>query len=226
MITAKGYVRYCEMLFRAGAVYLWGGDGEIITKELLEKKKKKFGAKYYKDIDLSIHEGRIGMDCNGMNTFPSGMNITSAEQYEKCIKKGKIGGINRNVVCLVFREEGGKIVHVGSYLGDGRVMEMYDDAEIRKFNKTEWTYYGIPSWIDYSVEPVKEETELKVPFVIKVKEKNVPLYSAPDCSKVARVIPAPNKYTIVELRNGVFGKFKSGAGWFDLSMKETYEICK
>ena len=42
MITAKGYVRYCEMLFRAGAVYLWGGDGEIITKELLEKKKQWF----------------------------------------------------------------------------------------------------------------------------------------------------------------------------------------
>lgn len=224
MITDVGFIRYCEYIYKAAPIYTWGADGEVITKELIDTLKKKFPNGDYSNIDLSKHEGKMGMDCSGAYTKLSGMNITSRMYYDKCIKKGPVSEMNMDIPQLVFRGNSPKTIgHVGAYLGDGRVFEMYNDCELHEFKKSKWNYYGIPDWIEYTKK--KETGFPDVPFIIKLKEKDLPLYATPSYATITRFLPDINKYTIVEVKNG-FGKFKSGAGWFDLNRSYTYEICK
>lgn len=152
MISAKGVKRYCNSMYAAGAVYLWGADGQIVTKELIETLKKRFGADYYKDVDLATVEGRIGADCSGFLTALSGIDTTAAGYYEKCKVKGKAADLPANKVCLLFRQEKENIVHVAVYTGDGRLTEMWDGCEQREFKPSQWTFYGISDWIEQKEE--------------------------------------------------------------------------
>ena len=43
MISANGFVTFLDSVHRAGGVYVWGGNVEFGTKELLELKKKTYG---------------------------------------------------------------------------------------------------------------------------------------------------------------------------------------
>ena len=148
MISATGFENYLESIYRATAVYVWGADCEIGTKELLEKKIKQFGKEHYKDLTVEKIEGRICADCSGLFTPISDLNITAQSYYDRCSIKGSISQIPTNKKCLLFRKENGKVVHVAGYLGNGYLIEMWDGCEKRKFNASEWTYYGLPTWLE------------------------------------------------------------------------------
>lgn len=152
--SADGVRRYCEMLHRGGAVYLWGADVEIINKELIDGLKKKFGTSKYKNISLTSVEGLLGADCSGMLKPLSGRDDTAAGYYKSCVKRGAVNKMPKSKVCLLFRQEGGKIVHVAIYAGDGTLYEMWKGCDHREFVESQWTYYGIPEWIDQPKEPV------------------------------------------------------------------------
>lgn len=163
MISAKGFETYLESIYRATAVYVWGADCEIGTKELLEKKIKQFGKEHYKDLTVEKIEGRICADCSGLFTPISGMNITAQSYYDRCSVKGSVKQIPKNKKCLLFRKENGKVVHVSGYLGNGYLIEMWDGCEKRKFKESEWTYYGFPTWLE------EQEDELVVGGTVKIK---------------------------------------------------------
>lgn len=222
MITTTGLIRYCESMFASNAKYIWGADGEIITTELIDKLKKTYGASNYKNLNMKELEGLPGSDCSGLLTRPSGRNTTARQHYNLCNEKGPIKNLPKDRVCLVFREEKKDIVHVGVYLGDGRVCEMYNDCELHKLETSKWSYYGIPNWIDYSDEKLPYP---EVPFIVKTNA-GVPIFTDSTGKKVAQVLPKVNKYTIVEIDPKTrFGKFKSGAGWLDLKQEKNYTIC-
>lgn len=152
MISAEGVKRYCASMHTAGAVYVWGADGQVITAELIETLKKRFGTSHYTDIDLVEVEGRIGADCSGFLTALSGTDTTAAGYYEQCKVKGKAADLPADKVCLLFRQEGGKIVHVAVYTGDKLLTEMWDGCEQRAFKPSQWTFYGIPAWIEQQAD--------------------------------------------------------------------------
>lgn len=148
MISAEGVKRYCAAIHKAGAVYMWGADVEVITEELIEEKKARFGTKHYQMLNLCDVEGKLGADCSGFLTPISGVDWTAASYYKMCEKKGKAADIPADKVCLLFRQEDGNIVHVAVYTGDGKLYEMWDGCEHREFKPSQWTYYGIPAWIE------------------------------------------------------------------------------
>lgn len=152
MISAAGAKRYCAAMHAAGAVYVWGADGQIITGELISSLKKKFGALYYEDIDVKEVEGRPGADCSGFLTAMSGMDTTAAGYYENCKVKGMAAELPADKVCLLFRSENGRIVHVAVYTGDGTLTEMWNGCERREFKPSQWTYYGVPDWIEQQTD--------------------------------------------------------------------------
>lgn len=148
MMSAEGVKRYCAAIHAAGAVYVWGADVEVITEELLAEKRARFGTSHYADIVACDVEGRLGADCSGFLTPIAGVDRTAESHYKTCAKKGKAADLPADKVCLLFRAENGTIVHVAVYTGDGMLYEMWDGCEHREFKPSEWTYYGIPAWIE------------------------------------------------------------------------------
>lgn len=153
-VNASGVKRYGKMMHRAGSVYLWGANCEIITEELLDSLKERFGTKNYTDISLEDVEGKIGADCSGFLKPLSGSDDTAAGYYNSCKEKGKISKMPADKVCLIFRKGSSKIEHVAIYAGDGTLYEMRNGCEHREFKASEWDFYGIPEWIEQTEKPL------------------------------------------------------------------------
>ena len=172
MIKASEAVKYFEQLYAGRAVYLWGANGEVITQALCDRLFKTFGNatynKAYYDRKLAYGKGRIGADCSGAFRPISGFDDTAQGYYNRCVKKGKIGQIQSDRACLVFKGKSEKrITHIGLYLGNGSVIEMKsskDDCVKRTLKAGKWDFYGIPDWIDYGTAKPKKDPlpELKI----------------------------------------------------------------
>lgn len=151
-------ITYFENLYKNKAVYLWGANGQIITKELHDNLYKTYGSstynKTYYDNKLKEGQGKIGADCSGVFYTMSGFDATAQDYYNKCSTKGVIASINRNKPCLVFKgKSASSINHIGFYLGNGYVIEMKSSKENCVKDKLEgkgWKWFGIPTWINYS----------------------------------------------------------------------------
>lgn len=183
MISAKGFVEYLETIYRATAVYVWGGNVEFGTKELLEFKKKVYGKENYKDLTVEMIEGKLCADCSGLFAPISGYDDTARGYYDKCKEKGKIGQIPSDKKCLLFREENGKIVHVAGYLGNGYLIEMWNGCEKREFVASEWTYYGFPTWLEEQPDEIVVGGTVTLTDAIKVYN------TAADAKKSKSVLP-------------------------------------
>lgn len=151
-------LNWFEKLYSEGAIYVWGANGEPITKSMIDKcynnyKSSTYNRTYY-DNKLKEGNGKIGADCSGAFMKMSGFDTTAKNYYAKCKTKGTISGIPTDKVCLVFRGSSpSKINHIGLYCGNGYTIEMKSSKEncVKSvFSKSKWTYYGIPTWIDYS----------------------------------------------------------------------------
>ena len=151
-------ISYFENLYHSKAVYLWGANGEIITKELCDRLFRSYGSstynKTYYENKYKEGAGRIGADCSGAMCPVSGFDATAQGYYNKCTAKGGISSIPADTPCLVFKGRSSSAIHhMGFYLGNGYVIEMKSSKENCVRDKLEgkgWSWYGIPSWIDYS----------------------------------------------------------------------------
>ena len=153
----KEVISYFEDLYKNGAIYLWGANGQVITKELCDKLYATYGTstynKTYYNNKLKEGQGKIGADCSGAMYAMSGFDTTAQGYYDKCNTKGTISGINKSKPCLVFRKSGSKMNHIGFYCGNGYTIEMQSsktNCVKKSLSSGTWTHYGIPSWIDYS----------------------------------------------------------------------------
>lgn len=138
-----------------GALYVWGANGQIITKELMDKLFKTYGtstySKEYYENKLKAGEGKPGADCSGAIYPVSGYDTTAAGYYNRCVQKGTISSIPKNKVCLVFKKNSkGTINHVGLYTGDGYVSEMASSQKNYQRKPLEgngWDLWGMPDFI-------------------------------------------------------------------------------
>lgn len=152
MISAEGVKRYCEAVYAAKPVYVWGADLQPLTEGLLERLQTRFSQEYYRQIDLKAQEGLLGADCSGFLTPISGTDRTAAGYYASCQVRGPVRELPKDRTALLFREEKAQIVHVGIYTGDGMVYEMRNGCERHEFLEKEWKYYGIAQWIEQKKE--------------------------------------------------------------------------
>lgn len=151
-------ISYFENLYNNKAIYLWGGNGQVITKELCDKLYKTYGSstynKTYYDNKFKEGQGKIGADCSGAFYSVSGFDTTAQGYYNKCSVKGAIASIDRSKPCLVFKGKSTSAInHIGFYLGNGYVIEMKSskaNCVKDKLDGNSWKWFGIPTWIDYS----------------------------------------------------------------------------
>lgn len=112
---------------KVGCGYVWGSQGEILTKELLEKFKKTFGVSHYEfsgGISASKWIGYQVFDCSGLiiwcltelGYLTKGTDYTADGIYHKLCTP-----ISKNELKpgdLLFNQTSDRIVHVGIYAGD------------------------------------------------------------------------------------------------------------
>lgn len=165
MVTQKQFIEHYEKLYAGGAIYVWGANAELITKALMTKLFKRFGSKTYTkayyDNKLKEGLGKLGADCSG-SIYPLSKNDKTAKgYYQSCEKTGPIKDLPKDIACLVFNKD---FTHVGAYLGNNTTIEMMSSQRNcvkQTFNPSRWAYYGIPSWLDTTVEPSKKENAKK-----------------------------------------------------------------
>lgn len=209
MVTVNALLNYCNSVHNSGAVYLWGADGQVGSEDLLDTLKRRHGESHYNGISAKDIEGRFCFDCSGLLTPISGVDMTAQSYYTMCKRKGMIKDIPKNKVCLIFRMEGVKIVHVAVYMGNGKLCEMWNGCDIRNFIPSQWYCYGFPEWL----EEQKDTDIPEVPFLIKPVISDVAYYNEPvDGSKRNGYLRKNVLYTIVDI-SGDYGHLKSGAGW-------------
>ena len=153
MVTEKQFKEHYENLYSKGAIYVWGANCQIITKELMNSLYASYGSKTYTKTyytnKLAEGKGKIGADCSGSALPLSGVDRTAKGYYNDCTRKGSIASIPTDKACFVFNSN---FTHIGAYLGNGYTIEMRSskmNVYKEKLNKSRWAYYGIPSFVTY-----------------------------------------------------------------------------
>lgn len=169
MVTQQQFKEHYQNLYKKGAIYVWGANGETITKDLTDRLYKTYGSKTYNKTyynnKLKEGQGKIGADCSG-SIFPlSKKDATAKGYYNACSKKGSINDLPAGTACLVFNAN---FTHVGAYLGDGTTIEMMSSARNcvkQNLQKSRWAYYGIPDWLEVPNSTPATPTPIK-PIII------------------------------------------------------------
>jgi len=170
VVSQNQVVDWFEKLYATGAVYVWGANGDNITKTLMDKLYACYGSatynKDYYNAKLAEGKGKIGADCSGAFFKLSGVDRTAKGYYKNCTKTGRIASIPKDKVCLVFNKN---LTHVGCYLGNGYTIEMRSsklNVYKEKLKTSRWYYFGLADFIDYSTPVETLETEIAAANVV------------------------------------------------------------
>lgn len=178
-VTQKQFVDHYMNLYNKGAIYVWGANGEVITKELIDKLYRTYGSSTYNrtyyNNKLKEGKGKIGADCSGSIYPLSKRDNTAKGYYNACTKRGLFKHMPKDTVCLVFNAN---FTHVGAYLGNGITVEMMSSTRNcvkQSLSNTRWAYYGIPDWLEVDADgneaPQIDDNNIKSDVVIKNIQK-------------------------------------------------------
>lgn len=160
--TNSGLVEYCKA--QLGKPYWYGCFGQTADQNLLNMKRKQYGA-YYGYSDFNSQFGKRVHDCIGLikgylwsDTPTSTPKYNSAQDYGAsgmydygCCKKGNIGSFDHVPGRLVFKKSstGKGMSHVGVYIGNGEVIEAKGHlyGVVRSKLDSKWTHWGQCSFI-------------------------------------------------------------------------------
>lgn len=117
---------------KIGCGYVWGGQGEVLTEDVLKNLVNNFGKEHYVLSDGTRADKWLGkqvFDCSGLIIWAlnkSGLEIpddTANGLYHKYCEPISFNNIKDGD--LVFRQNknSGEIVHVGIYSGNGNTIE-------------------------------------------------------------------------------------------------------
>lgn len=155
-MLSREVTAHFQSLYDGKAIYVWGMNCETITPESIDRAIKYHSSSTYpRSYFLAkLEEGlnHIGADCSGSFYPVSGFDTTAQGYYNRCVEKGNIKDIPGKP-CMVFIKGKTKIDHIGWYDGLGSVYEMKNSkANCRhdKLSARNWTYYGVPAFVDYS----------------------------------------------------------------------------
>lgn len=163
--TASGLIAYCKA--QLGRPYWMGTFGQTAAAWLYQSNKARL-PQYYTAADFAQQYGQRVHDCIGLIkgylwsdgpegapkylSGPLGLDLDADGMYYKCSPHGQIQSIPDTPGTLVFILSGGKMVHVGVYIGDGQVIEARGHAYgvVQTALKGRgWTHWGICPYITY-----------------------------------------------------------------------------
>jgi len=162
---------WCEQ--RVGCPYIMGATGKPCTPAYREARMAQYPASAEKIkkncprlsgkadtcadcrwCDPETGTGKLAYDCAQLSRWAMdavGISLVSGanSQWSKTEWeiRGKIDGLPREKVCLVFRDDGDKMGHVGIYQGDGTVIHArgHDYGVVRQnLSDVKFTHWGIP----------------------------------------------------------------------------------
>lgn len=156
-------------------VYLWGGIGEYITKEVIERKKREYSRVFTnekcRELNRLIGQGVRGYDCSGLIKqylmgglthfkYDSSLDFNSSMLLEYAEHKGTIDTLpETSGICLYMPG------HVGVYMGCGRVIESTSNPQFgcgvvnTQLKTREWTHWFCCPNIDYLQSIIFEENK-------------------------------------------------------------------
>jgi cell wall-associated NlpC family hydrolase len=159
---------------RIGCPYVYGGTGKVCTPTYRAARAVQY-PKYANQIeancprmsgkasscanckwaDPETGKGKLCYDCAQFSLAcmaAADIPLVSGAHFQwdktRYQERGKIEDMPRDKVCLVFRQDEGKMAHVGVYLGDGRVIHArghaYGVVE-NLLDEVRFTHYLIPT---------------------------------------------------------------------------------
>lgn len=174
--SAAALVHHAENCLNLPTVYLWGGLGEILTKEVINDRKKRYPRVYSrghcKELKKCIGRGIYGFDCSGLikNFMMGGIfdyeydpakDMNSEMLLKAAEKSGKIDTIPELPgVCLYMPG------HVGIYVGNGEVIESTSNPKFgngvvkTKLSDREWTDWFFCPGVEYPTSQIDSESEI------------------------------------------------------------------
>lgn len=151
-------------------IYLWGGIGEIITKDVINNLKKAYPTvydeKYCHKLEKCIGKNIRGFDCSGLiknyimgglinYEYDANLDMNSEMLLKASSKSGTIDSLPEiRGVCLYMRG------HVGIYIGKGEVIEStsnpkFGDGVVKtKLSDRQWTHWFYCPTIKYKQKEV------------------------------------------------------------------------
>lgn len=163
--TASGLIAYCKA--QIGRPYWMGTFGQTAAAWLYQSNKARL-PKYYTAADFPRQYGQRVHDCIGLikgyiwsdgpDSAPQYLSGTLKQDldadgmYNRCSPHGQIHSMPETPGVLVFILSGGKMVHVGVYIGGGQVIEARGHAYgvVQTALKGRgWTHWGVCPYITY-----------------------------------------------------------------------------
>jgi len=170
VIKAADIVDFVIKAKNAGWGYVFGGQGQVYTRELAEKwaamKKSGRGYDYYV-VKCAKWFGKIVVDCSGLvieayrSKIPGYGDKTANTIYSKSVQKGKISTIPEIPGLCVWRSG-----HIGIYIGNGKVIESGGTSVGVVLSKLtapatgkKWTNWGKMADVDYSNTTIPKQPD-------------------------------------------------------------------
>ena len=170
--TASGLTAYCQA--QLGRPYWMGTFGQTASAGIYQRNKKRL-PQYYAAADFPRQFGQRVHDCIGLVkgylwsdgpdaaprylSEPLRIDLDADGMYYKCSPHGGIGSMPDKPGTLVFILSGGKMEHVGVYIGDGQVIEARGHAYgvvQTALRGRGWTHWGICPYITYDAATAAE----------------------------------------------------------------------
>lgn len=164
-MLAEHLVLHAEKCLKIPTRYIWGGIGEFLTQELVDRKAKLYPEVYMKEyierLRPYLDKGIRGFDCSGLiNHFRMGglehwkmteeLDQNSSMLYKLAKEKGNIENLPEfRGICLYMKG------HVGIYAGNGRVIEATSNEKFgngvveTQLKDREWTHWFYCPLIEY-----------------------------------------------------------------------------
>lgn len=178
----KSEIARAWCLERVGCPYLYGGTGQICTPSYRQARAAQY-PQYAEKIRRNCPRmaggsascigcrwadaggrGRRAYDCAQLTRWcmaAVGITLVSGahSQWTKTVwaHQGSLQNMPRDMLCLVYRENAGRMGHVGVYLGDGTVVHAkgHDYGVVHQsLSATDFTHYGIPAGLYDDLAPL------------------------------------------------------------------------
>ena len=162
---AQSLAIHASVCSKMPTVYLWGGLGEVITEELIQKKQLEYPSHYTDafcdELRKLIDRGVRGYDCSGLiksflmgglpnYSYDPAYDLNSKSLLNHSKTKGKISTMPEySGICLYLPG------HVGIYMGNGNVIESTNNIRFgngvvnTKLEDREWTDWFCCPFLEY-----------------------------------------------------------------------------
>ena len=198
---ASTIVEYAKS--KIGCGYIWGTSGQICTQKLIDQKALNG------HVDPKIVKKWIGkqvFDCAGLVSkafqqvgIKMAAGATSAWKVTNWQSKGTISNYQKDKVCVLYKEESGRMQHTGIYIGNGEFIHASGSkiGVVKEKMPGKWTHWGIPKglYASPSFDPI--------PIPIPILPGNQAKVIAPSGKNVnLRKNPSKNSAIVLKINLG------------------------